>query len=137
MKPGAAAQLNGRRREGKSCFDVGPRVGGRGPESSVNRDARCGAAAPRCAGFSHPSEISSSLWFIISTRAWSVLERAKRVPSSPQPGHRQGCAAPPEAVTVKHAVDGPYAAALSSDAYRLSCGTFAVFGPLAVISATR
>ena len=37
------------------------------------------------------------------------------------------CRAPPKLVTVKHAVDGPYAAALSSDAYRLSCGTFAVF----------
>ena len=43
------------------------------------------------------------------------------------------CRAPPKLVTVKHAVDGPYAAALSSDAYRLSCGTFAVFTVLSLV----
>ena len=43
------------------------------------------------------------------------------------------CRAPPKLVTVKHAVDGPYAAALSSDAYRLSCGTFAVFTVLSLL----
>ena len=45
---------------------------------------------------------------------------------------------PAEAATVKHAVDGPYAAALSSDAYRLSCGTFAAFTlPPSVIQTRR
>ena len=43
------------------------------------------------------------------------------------------CRAPPKLVTVKHAVDGPYAAALGSDAYRLSCGTFAVFTVLSLL----
>ena len=43
------------------------------------------------------------------------------------------CRAPPKLDVSKHAVDSPYAAALRSDAYRLSCGTFAVFTVLSLM----